>query len=50
MAEKVGTGVSRADREDVFRYPVKGSAPIALGISREDPPLGGFRVRSWGIS
>lgn len=50
MAEEVGVGVSGADREDVFRYPVKGSTPTALRISREDPPSGGFRARSWGIS
>lgn len=36
---KQGVGVSGADREDVFRYPVKGSTPTALRISREDPRL-----------
>lgn len=46
MAEEVEElGVAGADREDVFRYPVKGSIPTAR-ISREDPPSGGFRARS----
>lgn len=31
MAEEVEAGVSGADRENVFRYPVKGSIPTCVG-------------------